>query len=74
MLLADADGVVVETLAEHPALARYQWLPSVQADLLHKLGRHAAARAAWQRAADLAGNAREKALLQARADALPPQD
>lgn len=64
---------IVEALAEHPALARYQWLPSVQADLLHKLGRHAAARAAWQRAADLAGNAREKALLQARADAPPPQ-
>ncbi len=76
--VAQAEGpaaglAIVEALAEHPALARYQWLPSVQADLLQKLGRHGAARAAWQRAADLAGNTREKALLQARADALPPE-
>lgn len=76
--VAQAEGpaaglAIVEALAEHPALARYQWLPSVQADLLQKLGRYGAARAAWQRAADLAGNTREKALLQARADALPPE-
>ncbi len=61
---------IVQTLVDHPALARYHWLPSVQADLLHKLGRHAEARAAWQRAAALAGNDRERALLLARAQAL----
>lgn len=61
---------IVERLADHPAMARYQWLPSVQADLLQKLGRRAEARAAWLRAASLAGNAREKALLEARARTL----
>jgi RNA polymerase sigma factor (sigma-70 family) len=71
MAFGPAQGLaLVERLARDPALQRYQWLPSVQADLLEKLGRRAEARAAWLRAAALAGNAREKELLEARARAL----
>ncbi|WP_374411685.1 RNA polymerase sigma factor [Hydrogenophaga sp.] len=62
---------IVETLLQDKALQRYHWLPAVQGDLLEKLGRSAAAREAFLRAAELAGNARERALLQARAAALP---
>jgi len=49
----------------------YHLLPSVRADLLAKLGRVEEARAEWMRAAGLAGNAREKALLMARASPTP---
>ncbi|MDO9285540.1 MAG: RNA polymerase sigma factor [Aquabacterium sp.] len=61
---------IVDTLLADPALRAYQWLPSVRGDLLQRLGRLAEARAAFEHAASLAGNAREKALLQARAAAL----
>jgi predicted RNA polymerase sigma factor len=42
-----------------PALKAYHLLPSVRGDLLHKLGRHEEARAAFEAAAALAGNRRE---------------
>lgn len=58
---------ILDTLAQDKALQHYQWLPSVRGDLLAKLGRHAEARAEFMRAAQLAGNAREKQLLLARA-------
>jgi RNA polymerase sigma factor (sigma-70 family) len=61
---------IVDALMGEKALQNYQWLPSVRGDLLAKLGRNAEARAEFMRAAALAGNAREKALLQARAQAL----
>jgi len=61
---------IVERLAAHPAMARYHWLPSVEGDLLEKLGRREEARRAYDRAADLAGNAREKALLRSRSQAM----
>ena len=51
-------------------LQNYQWLPSVRADLLAKLGRNAEARAEFMRAAALAANAREKELLLERAAVL----
>ncbi len=60
---------LVDALADDPALARYPWLPSVRGDLLARLGRHAEAREAFLRAAELTGNARERALLLARARA-----
>jgi RNA polymerase sigma factor (sigma-70 family) len=60
---------LADRLLGHKALRRYQWLPSVRADLLGRLGRHAEAQAEWQRAADLAHNGAERALLLARADA-----
>jgi RNA polymerase sigma factor (sigma-70 family) len=61
---------LVDALTGLPALQRYPWLPSVRADLLAKLGRTAEARAELARAAALAGNARERALLEERAAAL----
>jgi predicted RNA polymerase sigma factor len=50
-----------------PRLKGYHLLPSVRGDLLQKLGRHDEARAEFARAAELAQNAREKALLLQRA-------
>jgi predicted RNA polymerase sigma factor len=47
----------------------YHLLPSVRGDLLTKLGRHAEARAEFERAAALPRNVREKELLLARATA-----
>jgi RNA polymerase sigma factor (sigma-70 family) len=58
---------IVERLAAEPALKAYHLLGGVRGDLLHKLGRYAEARAAFEAAAQLAGNNRERALLQRRA-------
>jgi RNA polymerase sigma factor (sigma-70 family) len=61
---------IVNRLRDDPALRRYQWLPSVRGDLLEKLGRRAEASKAFEEAAALAGNARERDLLLARAQAV----
>ncbi len=61
---------IVERIADDGRLENYPWLPSVRGDLLAKLGRHAQARAQFERAAQLTQNARERALLVARARAL----
>jgi predicted RNA polymerase sigma factor len=58
---------LVDALAGVPALAKYHLLPAVRGDLLAKLGRHAEARAEFERAASLTRNARERELLLARA-------
>jgi predicted RNA polymerase sigma factor len=58
---------LVEVLATDPSLVHYHLLPSVQADLLFRLGRHAEARPFFERAAALTQNTRERALLLARA-------
>ena len=58
---------IVDALRDDKALRQYQWLPSVRGDLLAKLGRRDEARAEFEQAAALAGNAREKALLLERA-------
>jgi RNA polymerase sigma factor (sigma-70 family) len=63
---------IVDGLRDEPALQNYQWLPSVRADLLAKLGRHSEARAEWMHAAALAQNERERALLLDRAAQVPP--
>jgi len=60
---------IVERLLQDKSLRQYHWLPSVQGDLLLKLGRREEARRAFLRAAELAGNAREKQLLVDRAAA-----
>ncbi|MEH0843134.1 RNA polymerase sigma factor [Micromonospora sp. CPCC 205711] len=60
---------LARALADEPALANYHLLPSVLGDLLAKLGRHDEARAEFERAASLTGNARERALLLDRAAA-----
>jgi predicted RNA polymerase sigma factor len=64
---------LVQALSTQPRLAQYHLLPSVMADLLSRLGRPGEARAMWQRAADLAGNARERELLLARVLDTPPE-
>ncbi len=61
---------IVDALNAEPALQQYQWLPSVRADLLAKLGRAAEARAEFERAASLARNVRERELLLERARAM----
>ncbi|MCB1494621.1 MAG: RNA polymerase sigma factor [Bauldia sp.] len=60
--LARLDG-----LLEEKALKDYHLLPSVRGDLLEKLGRHGEAEAEFLRAADMTRNARERAMLLARA-------
>ncbi|MBU7598228.1 sigma-70 family RNA polymerase sigma factor [Streptomyces sp. P38-E01] len=59
---------LLEKLADEPALRGYHLLPSVRGDLLERLGRFAASRAEFARAAELAGNERERDLLRSRAD------
>jgi RNA polymerase sigma factor (sigma-70 family) len=61
---------IVDSLRDDKSLRDYQWLPSVRADLLTKLGRHDEAHAELMRAAELARNARERELLLARASSL----
>jgi len=60
---------MVDRLAQEPTLKSYHLLGSVRGDLLHKLGRYAEARAAFEAAAGLAGNQREQDLLRRRAAA-----
>jgi predicted RNA polymerase sigma factor len=59
----------VDAQLAEPALKDYHLLPSVRGDLLAKLGRHAEARAEFERAASLTRNAREREILLARAAA-----
>jgi len=75
MALGPAAGLAIaDALAAEPALADYHLLPAVRGDLLAKLGRLDEARRELERAAELTHNARERALLRARAAALAPQD
>ncbi|MFC8963895.1 RNA polymerase sigma factor [Streptomyces sp. NPDC057094] len=62
---------IVDALTGEPALRDYHLLPSVRGDLLARLGRTAEARAELERAAALARNDRERALLTDRARDLP---
>jgi predicted RNA polymerase sigma factor len=59
--------VIVDRLAHEPALKNYHLLESVRGDLLFKLGHFAEARAAFEAAAELAGNKREQDFLKRRA-------
>jgi RNA polymerase sigma factor (sigma-70 family) len=70
-----ADGAaqalpLVEALARDPALRQYPWLPSVRGDLLAKVGRLQEARDAFNEAAGMTRNARDRELLLERARAL----
>jgi RNA polymerase sigma-70 factor, ECF subfamily len=58
---------LVDALVSEPSLERYHLLPSVRGDLLAKLGRFDEARAEFERAASLTGNARVRELLLERA-------
>ncbi len=63
----EAALAIVDGLAHEPALKSYHLLGSVRGDLLQKLGRFEEARAAFEAAAELAGNRREQDLLRRRA-------
>jgi RNA polymerase sigma factor (sigma-70 family) len=61
---------IIDRIAEDKQLRNYHWLPSVRGDLLAKLGRAPEAKEEFERAAVLAGNARERELILERAAAL----
>ena len=70
MAFGPAAGLeIADKLMSEPALENYHLLPSVRADFLAKLGRFGEARKEVERAASLTRNARERALLLARAAA-----
>jgi RNA polymerase sigma factor (sigma-70 family) len=58
---------VVDRIAGEGALKAYHLLPTVRGDLLQKLGRHSEARAAFEEAAALTSNTREREMLKRRA-------
>jgi RNA polymerase sigma factor (sigma-70 family) len=64
---------VLDEIAGAPALSAYHHLPAVRGDFLQKLGRLAEARQAFEAAARLATNGRERALMERRAAALGSQ-
>ena len=61
---------VVEAIAGTPSLASYPQLPAVRPDLLARLGRTDEAREAYEQAAALSGNGRERGVYAAKAAAL----
>ncbi|WP_331621032.1 RNA polymerase sigma factor [Streptomyces sp.] len=63
----EAGLALADALAESGALEGYHLLPAVRGDLLARLGRHAAARAEFRRAAALTRNGAERSLLLRRA-------
>jgi RNA polymerase sigma factor (sigma-70 family) len=65
---------VLDAVAGTPALAAYHHLPAVRGDFLQKLGRLAEARQAFEAAAHLATNGRERALMRRRAAAIHPRN
>jgi len=68
MAFGPAAGLeLADTLVAEPSLKAYHLLPAVRGDLLAKLGRFAEARTAFERAASLTRNARERDLLLSRA-------
>ena len=69
LLAAGAAMPIVEGLSSAPHLRGYAPLHAVRGDLLQQLARHHEARAEFERAADLTGNARERDVLLARAAA-----
>lgn len=64
----EAGLAIADRLTEVEVLAGYHLLPAVRGDLLEKLGRSEEARAAFERAASLARNSRERDLLTERAE------
>jgi RNA polymerase sigma factor (sigma-70 family) len=70
MAYGPAEGLsLVDALSDDPVLRGYHLLPAVRGDLLSRLGRNAEAEVAFEKAASLATNARERELLRARAAA-----
>lgn len=67
---AEAGLAIIDAIADEPALRNYHLLPGVRGDLLQKLGRFDEARAAFKTAAELAGNRRDRDVMQRRARAV----
>jgi RNA polymerase sigma-70 factor, ECF subfamily len=65
---------LVDSLRSESALRDYHLLPAVRGDLLAKLGRGGEARAEFERAASLAQNSRQRALLLERVAACSPRN
>ncbi|WP_054814582.1 RNA polymerase sigma factor [Nocardia arizonensis] len=63
---------IVDELVAGAALANSHLLPTVRGELLARMGRSAQARAEFQRAIELCGNERERAVLERKFDALEP--
>jgi RNA polymerase sigma factor (sigma-70 family) len=73
MAFGPAAGLeIADTLVAEPSLRSYHLLPAVRGDFLAKLGRRAEARAAFEEAAALTRNARERTLLLERAATCDP--
>lgn len=68
---AQAGLAIIERIADEPALRNYHLLSGVRGDFLQKLGRRDEARAAFETAAALAGNRRDRDLMQRRAREVP---
>ena len=68
----EAGLAIIDKLRDDKSLRAYQWLPSVRADLLTKLGRNDEARTELERAMELTANVRERELLQERLSKLSP--
>jgi RNA polymerase sigma factor (sigma-70 family) len=62
----EAGLAIMDQLAHEPALKGYHLVQSVRGDLFHKLARFEEARSAFEEAATLAGNQRERDLLSRR--------
>ncbi len=74
MAFGPARGLeLVDPLTAQPELRDYHLLPSVRGDLLARLGRRGEARTEFERAASLARNARERAVLLGRAAGCAPE-
>lgn len=63
---------LADVLSEEPSLRRYHLLPSIRGEFLVELGRLPEARREYERAASMASNSRERALLLERAAACGP--
>ena len=63
---------LADLVAEQPGMSDYHLLPAVRGDLLERLGRREEAAAEFRRAASLATNERERALLNRRAERVAP--
>ncbi|WP_321845559.1 RNA polymerase sigma factor [Paraburkholderia bannensis] len=61
---------LIDALESQGALGQYPWLPAVRGDLLAKLGRNDEARVAFESAAALTQNGRDREVLLARAASL----
>ena len=73
MAVGPAAGLeLADALMQEAALAASHLLAAVRGDLLEKLGRREEARAEFERAARLTRNARERALMLGRANAISP--